>query len=87
MPDSAHALAMQVATADALNISVRRVHEWFVAELPREQLVTESGWYIDARDVGRAHVDALEREELGGRRLILSRSENPAYQDVCESRE
>ncbi|KZW02237.1 NAD(P)-binding protein [Exidia glandulosa HHB12029] len=74
-----------VHSPEALNISVKRVYEWFVDGLPESQLPTASGWYIDVRDVARAHVDVLEREDLGSQRLVVSRAENPAYQDVYDA--
>lgn len=37
-----------------------------------EDLVTQGTAWVDVRDLAEAHVRALEREEAGGQRIIVS---------------
>ncbi|EJD47809.1 NAD(P)-binding protein [Auricularia subglabra TFB-10046 SS5] len=74
-----------VKSPEQLNVSVRRIYDCFVKGLPEEQLKEASGWFVDVRDVARAHADAHEREDLGSKRLVVSRPENPAWQDIYDA--
>lgn len=43
------------------------------------------GSWIDVRDVSRAHVRAMQKEEAGGKRFLLEGGQF-VWQDFCKSR-
>lgn len=67
-----------------LNESNKRVYEGYVNSgkdkgLPHNALNV----YVDVRDLARAHIEALERTEVGGERIIVSAREVSA-QRICD---
>ena len=67
-----------------VNMTVLRLYDFLTNPAHVVDPSVDANSYIDVRDVARLHVDATEREELGGRRLLISSHTNPAVQDICE---
>ena len=62
----------EVSTPDSLNTSAKQWYDVVVkAESTPSALLQGSCW-IDVRDLGEAHVRALEKEAAGGERIIVS---------------
>jgi len=77
-------LLHQVSSVDQLNLSTKQLHDVFATELPEEKLGTYAGQFIDVRDVADVHADALERESLAGRRLVVGNGAL-AWQDLYDA--
>ncbi|KAF8060711.1 D-lactaldehyde dehydrogenase [Lyophyllum atratum] len=57
----------------SLNTSARQWYDTVLVEgKPKDFLTTQGSAWIDVRDVAEAHVLALEKEEAGGERIIIS---------------
>jgi hypothetical protein len=65
--------------ANSLEESNSSLIYWYKAvfgQLPDEELVNSGGGWVDVRDLASAHVAALEKEEAGGQRIIVSAGED-----------
>jgi len=74
----------QVSSVDELNLSSKRLYDALARELPKEELTQYAGNYIDVRDCAEVHVDAFEKEELAGRRLVTGNGAI-AWQDFYDA--
>jgi len=74
----------QVSSFDDLNVSFKRMYSVFARELPKEELSAFAHTYIDVRDCADVHVDALSKEELVGRRLVIG-NDSLAWQDFYDA--
>lgn len=63
----------EVGSPEALNESM---HDWFYtvfkSSKTKEQLSSIGSWWIDVRDLAEAHVLAIQKQEAGGERIIVS---------------
>ncbi len=75
----------EVASADELNTSVKDFYlAIFKHAKTPEQVAAFQGSWVDVQDVSQGHVKAIQKEEAGGRRFILT-SGNFIWQDWCTS--
>ncbi|KAH7096854.1 D-lactaldehyde dehydrogenase [Auriculariales sp. MPI-PUGE-AT-0066] len=73
-----------IGSIEQLNLSTMQLWQQFVrTDLTPEVTSTYLGNHIDVRDVAEAHVDAIAREDLAGRRLVIGCGPI-APQDICE---
>jgi len=70
----------EVADADALNTSIK---DYYQAVFKHANSSVEGSW-VDVRDLSEGHVKAIQVEEAGGHRFILT-SGNFVWQDWCKS--
>ncbi|KZV97177.1 NAD(P)-binding protein [Exidia glandulosa HHB12029] len=64
-------LIHEINSLDQLNLSSQLIWDRFAKELPESELATYTGNAIDVRDVADVHVDAIQKPELAGRRLVI----------------
>ncbi|KAK2681943.1 hypothetical protein RAB80_003736 [Fusarium oxysporum f. sp. vasinfectum] len=64
-------LAPWLASMDSINTSNERLRDLCQGKWKDELPPTASWYWVDVRDVARAHVRALEKLDAGGRRLFL----------------
>jgi len=63
----------EVSTPDALSTTDKDFFDTVIKQTkPKEQLNTYQGGWIDVRDVALAHVLAIEKEDVGGKRFIIA---------------
>ncbi|KAJ7112047.1 NAD(P)-binding protein [Mycena crocata] len=61
----------EVSSPDKLNASMHHLYTMLTQPASPETLLTGSSW-VDPRDLGRAHVLALRKEDAAGERIIVS---------------
>ncbi|KZV97184.1 NAD(P)-binding protein [Exidia glandulosa HHB12029] len=75
-----------VDAIERLNYSTKTLWGLLANEVLESSLATYVGNYTDVRDAAEVHVDAIEREDLAGRRLVFGcRGGAIAVQDFCTS--
>jgi len=62
----------EVPNVESLNTSVDNFYQVLKGAKTDEQLATSSGCWVDVRDLAEAHVRAIQVEEAGGSRYVLS---------------
>lgn len=75
----------EVASAEELNTSVKDFYLAIFKHVKTpEQVATIQGSWVDVREVSLGHLRAIQKEEAGGHRFILT-SGNWSWQDWCKS--
>lgn len=82
--DCPYAHVSQAKSLQDVNLTVLRFVGLIRDRVPDTELGTTPDSFVDVRDVARIHVDAMARDELGGRRLLIANTHTPSYQDLCE---
>jgi nucleoside-diphosphate-sugar epimerase len=73
----------QVSSPASLNTSVKDFYDAIIAQSkPASVLESFQGSWVDVRDLAEAHIRALEVEDAGGKRFIISGG-NFVWQDWC----
>ncbi|EJT96899.1 D-lactaldehyde dehydrogenase [Dacryopinax primogenitus] len=77
-------LLQEVAGKDSLNASVQILYDAVLTPMTGEVLYQFMGSWVDVRDVALAHALALQKEEAGGERIIVSAGQL-TWQDVYDA--
>ncbi|SCZ94692.1 BZ3500_MvSof-1268-A1-R1_Chr12-3g04049 [Microbotryum saponariae] len=73
----------EIHSAKSLNTSVGVFYSYLLGDKTSEDATKPAGLLVDVRDVALAHVLALEKEEAGNKRFLVSKKEF-VYQDILD---
>ncbi|SGY11946.1 BQ5605_C011g06333 [Microbotryum silenes-dioicae] len=74
---------LNIHSAKSLNTSVGVFYSYLLGDKTSEDATKPAGLLVDVRDVALAHILALEKEETGGKRFLISKKEF-VYQDILD---